>query len=243
MKTQNKRPNVAVILAGGYGKRLLPHTHYEPKPLLCVEGTPLIDRTFEALLNANINKVIIVVGYLGDLLEDYISGSFASDFEIIFVRQEYITGSADALALTAKQLKAWDQNNFLVLACDYLMPRFYLHDFINFHAAGDHQISVSLRIVEAKKASKSNIVIFGPEHAIFQIVEKPKNIQKKRKVTCASLIYVLPYEAFLFIDKIGVSKRGEKELPDVLNSMITSGMSARGLVQETLLDWEAEYKL
>lgn len=242
MNAKNQKPNVAVILAGGYGKRLLPHTQYQPKALLCVDGSPLIDRTFIALSNASISTVFVVAGYLGNLLEEYIKKTFSSDFEIKFVRQYHITGSADALSLTAAQLKQWDHNNFLVLACDYLLPEFYLHDLINFHTSGAHQISISLRTIEAEKISESNFIIFGPDDEIVQICEKPQKIQLKSQYTCASLIYVLPHEVFRFIDKVGISERGEKELPAVLNLMITSGMTARGLVQAKLLDWEAKYR-
>lgn len=237
-----KKPDVAVILAAGYGKRLLPHTHYQPKPLLRVKGTPLINRTFKALFNADINKVIVVVGYLGNLLEKHISISFSSDFKVTFVRQDPITGSADALALAANQLIELNHEDFLVLACDYLLPIYYLQDLIDFHMTGDHEISVSLRKIESGKVRESNIVIFGPDNEILQIHEKPSIMSTRHQFTSASLIYVLPPEVFRFIDKISVSKRGERELPDALNRMIASDMTAKGLVQETLLDWEAEYR-
>lgn len=242
MKSGHKKPDIAVILAAGYGKRLLPHTQDQPKPLLHVNGIPLIHRTFDALSNASIKKVIVVVGYLGNLLEKYISKSFSSDIEITCVRQDHMTGSADALALTADRLKERHQADFLVLACDYLLPEFYLRELIDFHISGDHQISVSLRKIEACKVRESNRVVFGPDHQILRIHEKPQNMPTRHQFTSASLIYVLPAVVFRFIDQVGISVRGERELPEVLNLMIASGITAKGLFQETLLDWEAAYR-
>ena len=242
MMSANKKPDVAVILAAGYGKRLLPHTQDQPKPLLPVNGTPLIHRTFDALLQANIRNVIVVVGYLGNLLEDYISKSFSPDFETTFVRQDHMTGSADALALAANHLTDGNHGDLLVLACDYLLPKFYLRELIDFHLSGDHRISVSLRRINADKVGESNRVDFAPGHQILHIHEKPQNRPTGNQHTSASLIYVLPPQVFQFIHTAGISKRGERELPDVVNRMIVSGMTARGLVQEALLDWEKEYR-
>lgn len=242
MKGGSKKPEVAVILAGGYGKRLLPHTLHQPKPLLFVDGSPLIDSIFQALKNANVHQIIVVVGYLGHLLERYISESFSSDFEIKFARQKNIIGSADALSQAAVHLKKLKHDSYLVLASDYLLPNRYLKEFLDFHTSGPQQISISLRMIEPTRVRESSIVDIGPNEEISHIHEKPKDIKVNSTPIAGSLIYILPISSLDFIDNVVISERGEKELPEVINRMIASGMMVRGFVQEKLQDWEAKYR-
>src|SRR6516162_7999883 len=62
----------AVILAAGLGTRLRPHTLHTPKPLLAVRGRPILDWTLGAL-PAPVNRVIVVVHYLAEQIEQYLS--------------------------------------------------------------------------------------------------------------------------------------------------------------------------
>ena len=59
----------AVFIAAGFGTRLLPITFNTPKPLVRVHGVRIIDRLIDACLEAGINEIIIVRGYLGELFD------------------------------------------------------------------------------------------------------------------------------------------------------------------------------
>lgn len=54
----------AVIMAAGYGKRMLPITRDIPKPLIKVNGVPMIETVVQALLANDISEIYLVVGYL-----------------------------------------------------------------------------------------------------------------------------------------------------------------------------------
>lgn len=62
----------SIILAAGMGKRLKKYTKDGTKCMVPVNGKPIIDYTLEALLNAGINKITIVIGYKGEKLKKYI---------------------------------------------------------------------------------------------------------------------------------------------------------------------------
>ena len=62
----------AIILAAGMGKRLGEYTHDNTKCMLEVNGIRLIDRALAALKEANVTRVILVVGYKGQNVKDYV---------------------------------------------------------------------------------------------------------------------------------------------------------------------------
>ena len=63
------RAKRAVFIAAGFGSRMVPITLNTPKPLVRVHGVRIIDRLIDACLEAGINEIIIVRGYLGELFD------------------------------------------------------------------------------------------------------------------------------------------------------------------------------
>ena len=59
----------AVFIAAGFGTRLVPITLNTPKPLVRVHGIRIIDRLIDACLEAGINEIVIVRGYLSELFD------------------------------------------------------------------------------------------------------------------------------------------------------------------------------
>lgn len=68
----NNKPNTAFILAAGKGTRLRPFTDHMPKPMVPVNGKPIIDHTLEKLDAEKIDKVIINTHYLEEVLEKHL---------------------------------------------------------------------------------------------------------------------------------------------------------------------------
>lgn len=66
MTTQpEKIPHTAMVLAAGYGKRMLPLTATLPKPLLMVGGRTMLDQVLDRLREDGIRQVVVNAGYLG----------------------------------------------------------------------------------------------------------------------------------------------------------------------------------
>ena len=63
------RARRAIFIAAGFGTRLVPITFNTPKPLVRVHGTRIIDRLIDACLEAGIDEIYIVRGYLGELFD------------------------------------------------------------------------------------------------------------------------------------------------------------------------------
>lgn len=74
----------AIILAAGMGKRLGEYTHDNTKCMLEVNGVKLIDRTLTCLHDLNMSRVILVVGYKGQNVKDYLGDEYKG-MPIIYV--------------------------------------------------------------------------------------------------------------------------------------------------------------
>ena len=66
----------AIILAAGMGRRLGEYTQENTKCMLSVNGVRLIDRTLEALRSVNVSRVVLVIGYKGKNVKDYLGSSY-----------------------------------------------------------------------------------------------------------------------------------------------------------------------
>ncbi|MBR7063770.1 MAG: NTP transferase domain-containing protein [Treponema sp.] len=69
------RPKNAIILAAGYGRRMVPINQNKPKALLTVDGKPLVERQIEQLQEIGITDITIVVGYLKEAF-DYLTDKY-----------------------------------------------------------------------------------------------------------------------------------------------------------------------
>jgi UDP-N-acetylglucosamine diphosphorylase / glucose-1-phosphate thymidylyltransferase / UDP-N-acetylgalactosamine diphosphorylase / glucosamine-1-phosphate N-acetyltransferase / galactosamine-1-phosphate N-acetyltransferase len=107
----------AVILAAGKGLRLRPYTEKHPKPLIPVAHKPLIKHTLETLPDS-ITEIIIIIGYLGNQIKDYLGDNWNGK-PIVYVVQENLVGTGDAL-LQAKDLM---EDSFLVVNGDDLYSK------------------------------------------------------------------------------------------------------------------------
>lgn len=66
---ENSKPKNAIILAAGYGLRMVPINQNKPKALLTVDGKPLIERQIEQLHEVGITDITIVVGYMKEAFD------------------------------------------------------------------------------------------------------------------------------------------------------------------------------
>src|SRR5262245_33655714 len=105
----------AIILAAGLGTRLRPHTLQTPKPLLPVQGRPILDWTLGALPK-EVDRVLVVTHYLGERIEEYLRRQthFA---QWQTVHQENPRGTGDAVLACREQVLS---ERFLVLNGDDL---------------------------------------------------------------------------------------------------------------------------
>jgi NDP-sugar pyrophosphorylase family protein len=186
----------AVLLAAGLGTRLRPHTLATPKPLLPVQGRPILDWTLGALPRA-VDRVVVVVHYLAEQVEHYLRTQTHFK-EWAIVPQVDPRGTGDALRKCREQIRS---ERFLVINGDDL---FGAEDFAKLAAC-----PAGVIVSEVQEPKKYGIAFLKPDGTLEKLVEKPDLPPPQLANTGA---YLFPRSVFA-ID-IGLSERGEYEITD-----------------------------
>lgn len=98
-KSKSIIPIECMIMAGGRGKRLSPLTDKIPKPMLPLNGKPIIEYNIDRLISYGIKKIYISVKYLGEQIQDYFGDGSCKGIEIEYVWEDTPLGTAGALSL------------------------------------------------------------------------------------------------------------------------------------------------
>ena len=97
--TPPTRANLMVIMAGGMGTRLRPHTENCPKPLLPVAGKPMLEHIIDRAKLEGFNHFVLAIHYLGHMIEAYFGNGEGLGVQIDYLREQSPLGTAGALAL------------------------------------------------------------------------------------------------------------------------------------------------
>ncbi len=96
----------ALILAAGRGNRLMPLTANCPKPMVALDGKPMLERILLAMRSAGIDEATIVHGYLGEVIESYFGTGERVGMRINYRAQVELTGTAGAMLLAEQSCGA-----------------------------------------------------------------------------------------------------------------------------------------
>jgi glucose-1-phosphate thymidylyltransferase len=107
----------AIVAAAGEGRRLRPITARWPKAVLPIDGRPVVVSLLRELAAAGLTQVSLVVGHLGDQIEQLVGTGAGFGVDVGYVRQPGALGSADAVA---RALRAGAELPALVVAADTL---------------------------------------------------------------------------------------------------------------------------
>jgi dTDP-glucose pyrophosphorylase len=154
----------AVIMAGGYGRRLRPLTEDIPKPMLPVGGRPIMEWVVEGLKEAGIKRIFVTTHYKAQVIIRHFGDGEAFGVEIEYIHEKKPSGTLAPLRL----LDSW-KKPVLVINGD-IMTRVDFRRMLNYHqkrkavmtvAVRDYRIKVPYGIVEMEG------------ERIKELVEKP----------------------------------------------------------------------
>jgi dTDP-glucose pyrophosphorylase len=135
--------NLMVIMAGGQGTRLRPHTENCPKPMLPVDGQPMLEHIIKRAKAEGFQHFILAVHYLSNVIEKYCGDGSQWDVKIDYLREESPLGTAGALSL----LNSRPELPFVVSNADVLTDIRY-GDILDYHCRQGASATMAVRIHE-----------------------------------------------------------------------------------------------
>lgn len=141
--TPPTRSNLMVIMAGGMGTRLRPHTENCPKPLLSVAGKPMLEHIIERAKSEGFSHFVLAIHYLGHMIEDYFGNGERLQVRIDYLREQSPLGTAGALGLLNPRPNA----PFVVTNGDVITDIRY-GELLDFHIRHKATATMAVRVHE-----------------------------------------------------------------------------------------------
>jgi dTDP-glucose pyrophosphorylase len=205
----------AIIPVAGVGSRLRPHTYTLPKVLLNVAGKPIIGHIIDKIIAEGIKEAVVVVGYLGDMIEDYLTRHY--DIHFTFVEQEERLGLGHAIWITRQYV---GEDPVLIILGDTIFEVDLSEVLRREHSA------LGVKAVEDPRRFGVAEVQDG---FITQLVEKPEHPRSNLAVVG---LYYIKRPALLMecLDRniqANLRTKGEFQLTDALQAMIERGENSQ----------------
>jgi len=216
------------ILAAGEGIRLRPLTENRPKHMIPVAGKPIIQHLIEAFKHHGVREFTIVVGYLKEAIQTYLSDGSGLDVEIDYVHQNKARGTADAVAQLQNRI---GEPRFILCYGDIYASRDATAKLVSAH--DDKSIQAALTVVKAEKQDQYGQVAVENGY-VKTIVEKPKRFLPDSFANAG--MYLFERNMFDGIGSTTTSPRGELELTDSIASLIRSGVKIKPIILDRR-DW------
>ncbi len=195
----------AIILAAGKGTRLRPHTDTIPKPLLPVQGRPILDWIIGAL--PPVDQLIVVVNYLAEKIDEYL-GTQTHVRNWVTVKQAEPRGTGDALMSCGGVVRS---EKLMVLNGDDLIGR---ADLAKLAA-----VPMGILTHPVDTPESFGVVFRNPDGTLKQIVEKQKGLPAPQLANIGG--YVFPKDVFDLT--LPLSPRGEYEITDAVAQLAARG--------------------
>ena len=196
------KSKTALILAGGSGTRLRPLTYEMPKPMMPVNGRPILEHIIEQLKKAEFLDIIISVGYLGSKIHEYFGDGSKFGVRIRYSEETIPMGTGGAI----KKNQNLFHDDFIVLNGDNLFD-FDLNKIYEFHKK--EKVMATIGLVFQEDVSQFGVAEMEG-NKIVRFIEKPKTEQVSHLVNAG--VYVLNPSFLNFIPQgeSNISKVFEK---------------------------------
>ena len=117
--------NTAIILCGGFGKRLNPITLKTPKPLIELKNITMLENCINTIIDLKIKKVLINIFHLGEQISNFIKEKkFPIDIEIIKDGDKILNTGGGILNM----MNCSQDENFLIFNPDTLWKKDYVNE-------------------------------------------------------------------------------------------------------------------
>lgn len=166
-------PAEAVIVAGGFGTRLLPLTARRPKHLLNVGGVPFLEHQIARLAEAGVDHVVLATSYRAELFEPVLGDGGRWGVRLDYVQEQEPLGTAGAIRNVAGTLRDDPDGAVVILNGDILSGHDLRRQVADFATPREgRSVEVSLHLVEVPDARAFGCVPTDASGRVTGFVEK-----------------------------------------------------------------------
>ena len=225
----------AVILAAGKGTRMGALTTELPKPMLRVQGKPILEHILEGLIEAGIREFFIVTGFRAEVIEAHFGDGQKWNASIQYGRQLTQDGTGKAPEVAREFVGGED---FVLTYGDILVrPQTYQAMLRRYQGGA---FSGLITCTGSEDVAKGGLLFFDGEFCLRRLIEKPSPAQlallrEEGELQPGAIawynagIYIFKPVLFEFTRTLEKSPRGEYELTDAISALLVAGHRLAGL--------------
>ena len=212
--TDGSRPSSAVVLAAGEGIRLRPLTANRPKPMLPAGTRPILEHVLNALIDAGVDDIHIVVGYQANRVRSHFGPTYR-DVPITYHTQSNQLGSGHALL----QARDGPSGSFLLVNGDQIID----HRIVEAVSTA-HTDAATLAVVEGPEAVDYGAVHLDGE-TVTELIEQPASGEFR---LFNAGVYAFSQRIFETLEALSV-ERGELPLTAAIQQLIDDDHAVGGV--------------
>lgn len=223
----------AIVLAAGHGKRLMPITQWIPKPLVPVNGKPILLTNLQHLSDAGLERAVVVYGRPTAFIPDFLEGMRFGELEVQYGFQTEQRGTGDAL-LTGMNLVP-DSGNYLLMAGDTMYSLEHIGSLLDRFAEGDVEGCLLLKELPFERLRHSSVVLQRPDGTIESMISKPSASELRALRSNRADASLQLYRGVVadYLRRAELSRSNELEVTTALRDWIAAGARIAGVVGAT----------
>ena len=208
----------ALVLSGGAGTRLRPITHTSAKQLVPVANKPVLFYGLEAIRDAGVTDVGIIVGDTAAEIEAAVGDGSELGIRVTYIKQDAPLGLAHCVLIAQDFLG--DDDFVMYLGDNFIIGG--ITELVDEFRAGTYDAQILLTKVD--NPSQFGVAELGPNGGVTTLVEKPKEPRSDLALVGVYMFRPVVHDA---VRAIKPSARGELEITDALQWLIDEGRDVR----------------
>lgn len=217
----------AIILCGGFGKRLLPLTYRVSKVMVPIAGKPVLQHLIEICRNAGVHEIIISLNSMQKAIEEHFGAGQKLGIKLTYVyedsmREQEKLGAVAAIHYALSQVAGDGKagGDWIIMGGDNVFYGLDLKKLSRKHSSSSAFATLALyRLKDKADCEQYGVVEVDSRGRILQMQEKPKLAEAVSDVACTAVYHV--GEAFLreYLPKYVEEAQKKEKKPDRLGDL------------------------